>query len=101
MYFSRNHSTKMVVFSTRFSEWCSEDRVGDGVLTNGTHPHPSSQYPNTQNCLSLLQAIKEPGVALGLVDESQNIVPQRSYESFWVYKLLCKRIFLRNHYCGG
>ena len=38
---------------------------------------------------------------IGLVDESQNIVLSMPYESFWVKKVLCKRIFLRNHYCGG
>ena len=37
---------------------------------------------------------------LGLVDESQNIVLQWPNERFYVYLVLCERIFLRNQYYG-
>ena len=37
---------------------------------------------------------------LGLVDESQNMVPQWPNERFYVYIVLFARIFLRNQYNG-
>ena len=37
---------------------------------------------------------------LGLVTKSQKYINSRSYESFYIQKLLCKRIFLRNKYFG-
>ena len=39
-------------------------------------------------------------VSIGLVDESQSIVIQWPNERYYVYLVLCERIFLRNQYYG-
>ena len=45
-------------------------------------------------------AICQLYLSVGLVDESQNIVPQWPNERFYVYLVLCEGIFLRNQYYG-